>query len=290
MAKRPTKHPAVQLAEALVKYGIDEGVSALYARGIIATLKDWCWTNLTDVVGNATDVDAAAGSPTLPVAALANVMVRCKLLGVSKGEYYMPSAYTERPFTTDKQWRRKERVSWEAAKERAKAFKFVKIPPKVQAVDAGSTDLFGDPLPVEPEPKPAPEPKKKPKPKQSGVPGYKEIVAYWCEQWTKHAGNAVAKYPFGSIDGRNIKNLLAKTESIEHAKAVIDAYMLNGDRFYGGKGTKQFIGNLSRWVSEASGGNARRANELPNERDDPLPRRTRGHVGRPDAAASTAFG
>lgn len=247
-------HKLAQLAKALERYGTPPNISESVAAGVTFSLVQWCWANVTDIVGDSIAVETITGTgDAYPPGVLARLMVKYKILVLAKNRYVMPMAYTDRPTRIDRAWRRRGR-SYRAAKQRA--------------VEARSAPLFitdeGSMLEALDTAEDAEEmdelgrrnPKKKRKRKEShgaGTPGHAELVKYWCDQWAERESYGV-KYPFCPTDAAHIKRLIERTDCIEQAKAVIDAYLSCRDKFFTGKDLKRLIYALPRFVSAAAGG------------------------------------
>ncbi len=243
MAKAGRQGDPAQLAGFLVQYGIQENCASLVAGGIVRALQVWCWANMTDVLGTADTVDQICNSP-LPKLSMARLLVKCRILQISKGRYYMPSAYLDRPVNVDKKWRRLSYESYRQAKSRAD--ERPTLFDVTDMVDSKFTEvsILGDARKV------------KSDAKAKGTPGHVEIRTYWWEQWAVHVGSG-SKYPFSGVDGACIKQLIQRTEDIVEAKAVIDAYLVCHDRFYAGKPLKKLIADLPRFIASCAEGNGR---------------------------------
>ncbi len=243
-----------QLAASLERYGIDSKFSGTMAAGILFKLMNWCWANLTDIVGDSQTMDSIIEAP-LPAGVVSRLLYKYGIVAVDKGRYYLPSAYVDRPTRIDRKWRRQSPRSYANAKERAEN------PPRARLFNFEEEEYKVE-IKTEPahEPEPAPPVKKKKGSKHDGTPGHPELVAYWCKQWAEKVGRG-NKYPFCALDGKSIKSLIERTESIEQAKLVIDAYLECRDKFYAGKELKRLVGSLPRFIAEASG--ASRPDELP---------------------------
>lgn len=230
-----------QLARSLERYGIPQNVSELVAAGIASRLLHWCWANLTDIIGDDSAVDRVASCAALPPGVIARLAYRAALLcyGVGKGTvYYLPNAFTERPYWLGEQWRKYRPKSFARAKNRAKAAK-TEHPYDITESNGPDDDpLFGDPVEV-----PA---------KQKGggdiILGFSQIIEYFTRRWQDSVGGG-SKYPFGgAMDGQCIKRILAGTNGIEHARAVIEAYFSCKEPFYDGKTIRKLAFDLPRFV------------------------------------------
>ena len=235
--------PLARLTSSLVRRGYQPNDARCMAAGIVSALREWCWANQTDILGESADVDRIGSSP-LAGRSLARLLVSAGILGIEKGRLFCPSAYTERPVYVDKRWRRDNPKSYAEAQRRA-SDTAVSVPEpelEVYTPEAGQTDLFGQPL------EPTNGDGKKRKPQTNGTPGFQELRAYWCERWS--AAHRGAQYPWAyGLDGKCLKRLIEQTIDIDQAKGVIDAYLACRERWYSGHPFKKLIGDLPRFVS-----------------------------------------
>jgi hypothetical protein len=178
----------------------------------------------------------------------------------------MPLAWLYRPARIEKSWRGSG--GHEEAKKRAMSAQRSGLPLPEPEDDTGPAvaDLFGQPIekgrPVDQVKR-----RKVNVSQHRGVTGHKELTQYWCGQWKQTEGRG-REYPYSAQDGALIKHLIERTDSIDHAKAVIDAYLKCRDKFYRGKALRRLIGDLPRFIVEADGGH--RKNTLASETDDIL--------------------
>jgi len=257
MSKAEKDEAIDRLATSLQRYGINPDWCRAVANGFVLILREWCWRNLTDLLGSALDVDRILESP-LPPETLAKVLWKAGLISTSKGVFYMPSAYTERPVYVDKRWRRAEGEarSYRESKGRAEKTALEGAVPVVETEPppAITVDLFGKPFEDDQKGQ-----------KDAGtraLPGYQEIVDYWFERWCIIEGNG-ASYPFCATDGRFIRFLIKATRDADEARSVIDAYLNCRDRWYAGKPLKKLIGDLPRFIAAAHAGGSGTRGELP---------------------------
>lgn len=247
MASGQDKHLA-QLTAALLAHGVSEKIASQIAAGTVLTLRQWCWANLTDVVGAAEDVDELAQS-VLPPLVLADALHQLGFLGLEHGRYFLPSAWTDRPVYIERRWQRKNPDSFAEARRRSKLVEKILLPAPEMEVHFPK-DLFGDAIPEAMAPQTTPESTQR---RHDGTPGHRELVAYWCERWTATDG-AGGKYPFKrGRDGQHIKDLIKATDDIDAAKRIIDAYLANRERFFTGHKLGKLIGDLPRFLVAAHG-------------------------------------
>lgn len=269
MAKANGDNPLARLAASLERYGIDAKLSDSVAKGVVLALREWCWAEQTDLLGTAADIDEIVRLP-LPAQSLGRILLRAKVVGLTKGRFFLPSAYSERPVYIDKRWRRNDAAGYKAAKLRAsRRIETGEVPPPPPPPPESGVkmDLFGQPLvDVEAETggkivEKSKDTKAKNKKGKSngGVPGYQEVVDYWFEHWATREGGGTP-YPFGPTDGAIIKRLIQRTPSVEHAKRVLDAYLRETDRFYAGKPLKKL--DLPRYIAAAANGGRHGAREI----------------------------
>ena len=223
------------LARSLTKHGVDEASSLYAAKGLVQAAREWCWANLTDVLGAREAVDSAVSSPLKPGVA-SRLLVLHKFLGVSKGMFFMPSAFTERPVYIDKRWRRISSESFELAKRRSKG--------ELVGMNHKAVTVTEKPAGV----------------KSKGQVGFVELRDYYCQQWSVLVGRG-DKYPFSGADAKSIKALLDGTDNLDHAKRVVDNYLVCGDKFYAGKPLRKLAFQLPQFVAGAAAG-GRRNGEL----------------------------
>lgn len=239
-----------RLAAALIRYGIPENLADGYAHGIVLKLRLACWSGMTDLIGTSKDVERLCPGP-IPTGSLARLLVKAGVLAVEKNRFWLPSAFKEMPGYVRTRWRRQAKRSFKIAQQRAGALLDVDVDPSasddVLPAEAGKTNLFGEPVEAVDH--------------GSGQTGHKELVAYWCRRWGEKEGRG-AKYPFAGVDARLLSDLIRQTETIDEARATIDAYLRCPDAFYRGKSLKKLIGDLPRFVAAAAGGGDSRPNEL----------------------------
>lgn len=254
------------LAQELESGGIQVNLCPVLAEGIVATIHRWCWRHYTDLLGTAEEVDAICPLP-LPPCTLAHMLQRAEFAGLVKGRYFAPHAVTEVSENVRRRWQRKDKEGFRLARARAEAPDALTAepdsPPTVAEpetlaiepnVVAGQTDLFGNPL--------EPEKKKRRKPAHDKTtPGHKEVVAYWCEQWSAREGRGAA-YPFRAQDAKFIKDLLTSSPSVDTAKRILDAYLGCREPFFAGKALKKLISDLPRFIAAANGGTSAAPGEV----------------------------
>lgn len=254
------------LAASLVRHGYDSSVSEAFAVLSVTRLMRWCWSYLTDVIGDGEQVDAIADLVKMPPGALPRILVKHGLLRVYKGHFYMPMAYRERSASLGRRWKKENKDVYFAARERASrsyALPLVDLErskphaPAREVIEAGKTDIFGEKIVVDTD---ALKPKKKRKSNArrsspTATPGHKELTEYWVAQWSLcHSG---AKYPYRVLDATIIKKILQATSSVQHAKQVLDAYLAEPGRYYLGKGLKKCWGDIARFIAAAGGPSSR---------------------------------
>lgn len=239
MAKAGPKGDLAQLAGSLAQYGVPEMYASLVAGGIVRALQEWCWANMTDVVGTSNHVDEICSSP-LPVLSLARLLSVHGVLLPDKGSFFLPSAFSARSTGVDKRWRRMSNVTYQLAKARALGQMTLFDVENMTDSKFIEVSALGDQRKV------------KSDGKAKSTPGFVEVRTYWFEQWSVLVGNS-SKYPFSGVDGACIKKLVGQTDGIEHAKQTIDAYLACSDKFYAGKPLKKLIGDLPRFIASCAG-------------------------------------
>ena len=235
MAKAGQKGDLAQLTGSLAQYGVPETYASLVAGGIVRALQEWCWANMTDVVGTSKNVDGICSSP-LPVLSLARLLVVHGILRPDKGSFFLPSAFSARSTAVDRRWRRLSNDSYLLAKARALGQMTLFDIENMTDSKFIEVNALGDKRKV------------KSDGKAKSTPGFVEVRTYWFEQWSVLVGNA-SKYPFSGVDGACIKKLVEQTDGVEHAKRTIDAYLACSERFYAGKPLKKLIGDLPRFIA-----------------------------------------
>lgn len=224
------------------------------AQGMIYLLCQWCWSNSTDIIGDAKQVGKIVGN-FMPAQPLARLLQAVGILEETKRYWFCRVAFAERPVYVDSRWRRVRPSAFRQAKRRSatgSSDDAAEAPEDmVELDDYERTDLFGNPIKDE-------EPKKKKRERRKrgakdgdGTPGFNELKNYWCQQWKEIVGGGV-DYPWSfGLDGRCLKSLISRTREPEQAKAVIDAYLRCRDSWYIGKPFKKLIGDLPRFVKAA---------------------------------------
>lgn len=250
-----------KLAQSLTKHGVNGADGEVTSRGLILSLREWCWREYTDILGSAEDVDTLAPSG-LPPCTLARLLYQHKFVGLSRGQYFLPSSVWAASETIARSWRGRRSNARKAAVRRARLhgepLDDQEPPAPLKAlVEAGTTDLFGNPIMREQK-----------ESDHAGITGHRELVGYWCQQWPK--SHHQTKYPFSPVDAKNIASLVERTETTKQAKQVIDAYFADLDRFFAGHDTNKLIRQLPRFVAAAAGGGGS-AEERPYKGGDSLP-------------------
>lgn len=204
-----------KLTDSLVGVGIDADLAPLVAKGLVAELQEWCWANLTDIVGRVADVDRILDriidhSPlTLKGGVLAPMLMAAGILAVDKGRFYLPSAWTERPVYISQRWLRASLPKRRFARDRPR-----KRRPRRRTQKARATALE------------------------------KEIRTYWCQRWSVIIGGG-EPYPFDLVDARCLRKLISASRDMDHAKSIIDAYFQSRrNHFYAGKPLSKLVCDL----------------------------------------------
>lgn len=251
----------VHLTQSLERYGVDPAISAIMADGVVHRLLNWCWANLTDIIGDGAAVDKVVMLSILPPGVIARLAYRAGLLryGVTgRTIYYMPHAYTERPDWVSLQWAKCRPMSYKRAMNRARSDGAKHLYDIVDAVLPDNDPLFGEARDDDED--------RTRKGTGDTVLGYSQIIEYFTSRWREKVGGG-NKYPFGgAMDGQCIKRILAGTDGLEHTMRVVDAYFDCKEPFYEGKTIRKLAFDLPRFVALAarrSGGGNGSGNEIP---------------------------
>ena len=251
------------LSRELSGVGVPKEYAALVACGLMDKLKHWCWSSMTDILGEGDNVDRIVGWSGRQSGVAAPLLFRCALAGCEKGVYYLPSAIRECPEYFRQKWRRTNKVSYELAVERAAA-------PLVRTTAVARDKATPRPEPVETAPSPgeekvsiptglfeteAPEEKKREQ-ERKGHPGHKELVTYFCDAWAgRHGGT---RYPFTAADGAHIKRILTAAGDLATARRVVDAFLSSTDRWHRQRGFRLglLVADLPAFLAKANGHDA----------------------------------
>ena len=279
---KPYRDRLAKFAVALERYGVAKPHCHAVAAGILQTLREWCWAALTDILGTSADVDRIAAFPMPAPLCLARLLVMSGLAGVSKGLYFLPSAYTESPRYIQARWIREAYPAMVAARRRSQlpsatlGESILKPPSKKRLKER---DLQGllllpdmtpgmleppvDEQPLEHRGRP-PLPDVRKGHEHTGTPGYKDVVVYWFTEWTARVGHGL-KPAFRGEDGRHIKDIIEASGDADQARRIIDAYLTyrGESQWYAGKPLRKLIADINKFIALAASRPAADGQELP---------------------------
>ncbi len=196
------------------------------AMGVYDSLLVVCWRQMSDRLGEPSDVDALCPGLGLPRGCLVKILLAAKLVCVADGAVYLPAAWHARPLALQACWREANPQGYASAKRRART---CGNPAKQIVARYRETHPMGG---VAKAPPPV---------------GHNELIVYWCEQWRQYEGHG-RDYPFTGRDATCVKQLRGATGSLDIARSAIDAYLQCGERWYAGKPLWKLIGNLPQFV------------------------------------------
>ena len=88
--------------------------------------------------------------------------------------------------------------------------------------------------------------------KQKKPPSPSYLIAkYFCEKWKQRYGS---QYPFSSKDAGHARTLAGKSKTVEHGRAIIDAFIDSVDKWHVSKGHSfgTLICDLPRFIATSN--------------------------------------
>lgn len=227
-------------ADLLERASVKPGKPIAY--GIMALIHQWCWENMTDVVGNGPYLEELTDWPG-HAGALGDLLTRASLAIKLESLYAFPNALLYIPDTFKRRWTQRSRETWDAAMERT-------------ATVGKNTYRSAHYIPRE-------------SPTPAGPSPFRQLTDYWCSQWQKKYGQ---KYPFQSRDGKHCSDLLKQVENdYDKATKIIDGYLKDETPFIRRRGHQLgvLIANLPAYISKcAHGKRERKCTDFSEENPD----------------------
>jgi hypothetical protein len=235
-----------RIAEALIRSGLPDALSAVLAEGFVALLRRRVWTALDDVVGGADDVEALLGWQG-PPRDLAYALQREGYVRDINGVLVAVDAVTEAPEYIKARWRRGNLAGYEAARGRATDPNIIhqreEAPTGTDREDTThpgtlfgvAADQPGESADVR-------------KPKKSTTPGFDEFKRYWHARYTEETGN---RYPWQPADFKHVERIVKAVRDARAAANVADAYFRCREPFYAGHSLGKLVSALPRFVEAA---------------------------------------
>jgi hypothetical protein len=234
-----------KLGQALAQCGIPAALSEIVAEGYVSRLRRWVYEQMDDCVGTRDDLELMLGWNG-PPRHLAIALEKFHYIKEVNGVLVAVDAVNEAPQYVAQRWRRWHKKGWVKAMERANNPNVVnnKIDEQLEAqhedrereaaVEVDHT-LFG---PVEQI--------TEGKTHGAGIPGHRELVAYWHERYPSTPEGLA--YPWRKRDFKIVGDILAAVGDIHRCKDIFDRYLKCRQPFFAGHDLSKLLGQLPQFT------------------------------------------